>query len=117
MVEFEDPARDVVEEVAIVGHRHDGAGVVLQGALEPRDRLGVEVVGRFVEQEQIGFGEEQASQRATRRISPPDRLSTFQSPGGVRRASIAISTCVAGPRRRLRRSWIRDRPAWRRAFS
>ena len=62
-VELEDPARDVVEEVAVVGHRDDGAVVLLQVPLEPRDRLGVEVVGRLVEQQQIGLAEQQAAQR------------------------------------------------------
>ena len=53
-VELEDPAGDVVEEVAIVGDGHDGALVLGEVALEPRDRLGVEVVGGLVEQQQVG---------------------------------------------------------------
>ena len=52
-IELEDPAGDVVEEVAIVGHRDDGALVVLEEALEPRDGLGVEMVRRLVEQQQV----------------------------------------------------------------
>ena len=59
-VELEDPARDVVEEVAVVGDRDDGAVVLVQVALEPRDRLGVEVVGGLVEQQQVGLREQQA---------------------------------------------------------
>ena len=62
-VELEDPARDVVEEVAIVGDRDDGALVLLEVALEPRDRLGVEVVGRLVEEQQVGRREQQPAQR------------------------------------------------------
>ncbi len=61
-VELEDPAGDVVEEVAIVGDGHDRPLVVAQMALEPRHRLGVEVVGGLVEQEQVGLGEEQAGE-------------------------------------------------------
>ena len=34
-VEFEDPARDVVEEVAVVGHDQDRAGIVAQMAFQP----------------------------------------------------------------------------------
>ena len=52
-IELENPAGDVVEEVAIVRDGDDGARVLLQEALEPRDRLGVEVVGRLVEQQQV----------------------------------------------------------------
>src|SRR5262249_41622720 len=45
-VELEDPLRDVVEEVAIVGDRDDRALEALEHLLEPGDALGVEVVGR-----------------------------------------------------------------------
>ena len=62
-VELEDPAGDVVEEVAVVGDGHDRAGIVLEEALEPRDALRVEVVGRLVEQQQVGLLEEQAAER------------------------------------------------------
>ena len=62
-VELEDPAGDVVEEVAVVGDRDDRALVVLEVLLEPGDRLGVEVVGRLVEQQQVGRGEQQPAER------------------------------------------------------
>ena len=56
-VELEDPAGDVVEEVAVVGDRDDRPRVILEVALEPRDRFRVEVVGRLVEQQQIRLSE------------------------------------------------------------
>ncbi len=62
-IELEDPLGGVVEEVAIVRHGDDGALVFLEEALEPRHRLGVEVVGRLVEQQQIGRLEQQPAQR------------------------------------------------------
>ena len=55
-VQLEDPLGDVVEEVAVVGDGHDGARILLQEALQPLDALGVEVVGRLVEQQQVGVG-------------------------------------------------------------
>ena len=61
-VEFENPAGDVVEEVAIMGHGDDRARVFVEEALEPRDRLGIEVVGRFVEQQHVGLRQQQATQ-------------------------------------------------------
>ena len=45
-----------------MGDRHDGAGVLLQELLEPVDALGVEVVRRLVEQQQVGAAEQQAAQ-------------------------------------------------------
>ena len=50
-VQFEDPARHVVEEVAVVGHDQDGAGIFAQMAFEPGHGLGVEMVGGLVEQQ------------------------------------------------------------------
>ena len=52
-IEFEDPARDLVEKVAVMGDGHDGARVILQKPLQPGDRFGVEMIGRLVEQQQI----------------------------------------------------------------
>ena len=61
-VELEDPAGHVVEEVAVVGDGDDRAGVLLQRPLQPGHRLGVEVVRRLVEQQQVGLGEEQPAE-------------------------------------------------------
>ena len=62
-VEFEDPAGDVVEEVAVVGDDQDGALVVDQVLLQPGDGLGVEVVGRFVQEQHVGRFEQQLAER------------------------------------------------------
>ena len=72
-IELENPAGDVVEEVAIVRDRDDGAGIVLEEALEPRDRLGVEVVGRLVEQQQIGRLQQQPAQRDAAPLAAGER--------------------------------------------
>ncbi len=62
-VEFENPAGDVVEEIAIVGDRDHGAGIFAEEAFEPRHALGVEVVGGFVEQQHVGLRQQQLAQR------------------------------------------------------
>ena len=62
-VEFEDPLGHVVEEVAIVRHRDDGGRIRLEILLQPRDRLGVEMVGGLVEQQHVGRGQQQPAQR------------------------------------------------------
>ena len=62
-VEFENPAGDVVEEVAVVGDDQDRARIVAQMAFEPRHRLGVEMVGRLVEQKKFGLFQQQPAQR------------------------------------------------------
>ena len=72
-VELEDPAGDVVEEVAVVGDGDHGALVVGEEALEPVDRLGVEVVRRLVEQQQVGRGEQQAAERDAAALAAGER--------------------------------------------
>ena len=62
-VEFENPLGGVVEEVAVVGDGDDGAGEADEELFQPFDRFGVEVVGRFVEQQHVGLGEQQLAQR------------------------------------------------------
>ena len=61
-VDLADPARDVVEEVAVVGHGQDRARVVGQVLLQPQDGLGVQVVGRLVEEQQVRLGKKQLGQ-------------------------------------------------------
>src|ERR1700722_2647430 len=65
VVEFQNPAGDVVEKVAVVGDDQDRARIIAQMAFEPMDRLGVEMVGRLVEQQQFGLFEQQPAQRDT----------------------------------------------------
>src|SRR5262249_26599500 len=61
-IQLQDPARDVVEEVAVVRDRDDRAGVLLEVALEPRHRFRVEVVGGLVEQQQVGLPQEEPAE-------------------------------------------------------
>ena len=62
-IELEDPAGDVVEEVAVVGDDQDRAGIVAQMAFEPGHGFRVEMVGRLVQQQQLGLVEQQLAQR------------------------------------------------------
>ena len=62
-VELEDPLGDVVQEVPVVGDGEDRARVLGEVLLEPLHALGVEVVGRLVEQQQVGLGQQQLAQR------------------------------------------------------
>ncbi len=53
---------DAVQEVAIMGDRDDRAWIPGQPALEPDDGVEVEVIGRFVQQEQVAGHEQRARQ-------------------------------------------------------
>ena len=116
-VELEDPAGDVVEEVAVVGHRDDGALVVGQVALEPGHGLGVEVVGGLVEQQQVGLAQQQAAQGHAPALAAAQRRDV-----GVGRAAAAArpwrsrAWCRGSTRRRRRSApaGARTRPRCRR---
>ena len=62
-IDFEDPADHIVEEVAVVGDHQHRARIFLEMAFQPLDALGVEVVGRLVEQQDRRLLEQQAGQR------------------------------------------------------
>ena len=72
-VELEDPAGDVVEEVAVVRHGDDRALVLGQVLLEPRHRLGVEVVRGLVQQQQVGSPQQQPAQRHAAALAARER--------------------------------------------
>ena len=56
-----------------MGDRDDGAGVLAEEPLQPLDGLGVEMVGRLVEQEQVGVLEEQAAERHAALLAAGER--------------------------------------------
>ncbi len=61
-IQFENPAGHVVEEVAVMGDGNHRTGIVLKETLQPGHGFGVEMIGRFVEQQHVGLGEQQAAQ-------------------------------------------------------
>ena len=61
-VEFQNPLGGVVQKVAVMGDRYHGPGVALQKLLQPVHRFGVQVVGRFVQQQHVRLGEQQLAQ-------------------------------------------------------
>ena len=54
-------------------HGDDGAGVLGQMPLEPGDALGVEVVRRLVEQQQVGLLEQHLAQRHAAPLAAGER--------------------------------------------
>ena len=53
-LEGEDVRREPIEEEAVVADHNRAAREILEGVLERAQRVDVEVVGRFVEQQQVG---------------------------------------------------------------
>ena len=55
VVEFHHAIADAVEEITVVGDHEQGAAGTFQIILQILDRIGVQVVGRLVEDQEIGF--------------------------------------------------------------
>src|SRR5256712_3579919 len=72
-VELEDPAGDVVEEVAVVRDRDDASRVLGEMTLEPGDGLGVEMVRGLVEEQEVRLGEEQPAERDPATLAAGER--------------------------------------------
>ncbi len=62
-VELEDARGQVLQESAIVGDEQHRAVEPRQGFLEPGDGADVQVVGRLVEQQQVGFRDQRLGQQ------------------------------------------------------
>ena len=72
-----------------MGHGDHGALVLLQVLLQPVDRLGVEVVGGLVEQQHVGFLQQQAAQGHAAALTTAQvlgQLVTLGAAQGVHRA-------------------------------
>ena len=61
-IEIDDPGRQLVNELPIVGDEDDGAAKILEELFQPVDGVDVQVVGRLVQQQQIGVAGERTGQ-------------------------------------------------------
>ncbi len=72
-LELQHRGADRLEEPAVVRHEHDRRVERLQVRLQPLERGDVEVVGRLVEQEQVGIARERAGQRRAGELPAGER--------------------------------------------
>ena len=63
VIDIGDVRADAVEEVAVVRDGDDDAVVGVEKSLQPVDRIEIEVVGRFVEQQSLRMAEESLRQQ------------------------------------------------------
>ena len=55
-IHLHDPPGDPIEEIAVVGDKHQGPAKTLQKALQPLHPMGIEVVGGFIQQQHVWVG-------------------------------------------------------------
>ena len=69
LVDFNDPGDGSVEEVTVVGDDEDAAAVGCEVSLQPGDAREIEMVGRLVEQQEIGRPQEERREKDARLFS------------------------------------------------
>ena len=75
-IQFQNPLGDIVKEVAVVGHSNHRSLVLLQMLLQPVDALGIQMVGRLIEQQHVGFLQQQSAQSYTAALTTREILHT-----------------------------------------
>ena len=103
-VQFQDPAGHVVEKVAVVGDGDDGALVLLQMVLQPGHGLGVQVVGGFIQQQDVRFLEQQPAEGHPAFFTAGEHLDLPFRPRGSAGRPWPCPAGRPGPRRRGRRA-------------
>ena len=54
VLEMSDRIDRRIEKIAVVGNQQQRAGILLEPVLQPEHRIQIQVIGRFVEQQQVG---------------------------------------------------------------
>ena len=88
-----------------MGDDHHGAGVVAQRVLQPGDAFGIQMVGRFVEQQQVGLFQQQPAQRDAPPLAAGERGDRRHPPAGSAARPARYRPGGPGPSRPRRRSW------------
>jgi hypothetical protein len=73
-LDLEHRGADGLQEPAVVGDEDDRRVELLQGLLEPLERLDVEVVRRLVEQQEVRAGRERAGEAGAGELAAGERL-------------------------------------------
>jgi hypothetical protein len=63
LIEMDDALGHAVQQIAVVADQEQGLGIAPQIVLEPEARLQIEMVGRLVQQQEIGLGEQHRGER------------------------------------------------------
>ncbi len=73
-VQLQNPAGDIVQEIAVVRHGDHRSGVVLEMMFEPGDGFGIEMVGGLVQKQDVRLAQQQAAERHPPPLAAGDDL-------------------------------------------
>jgi hypothetical protein len=97
VLQLEDAGRDGVEHVAVVRDEQDGAAHRAHHPLEPLDRLGVEVVGRLVEDGQLRLRHEETREGNAAPLSAAHGADRLREVGDAELRQVLVNDVVALP--------------------
>ncbi len=98
-VELDDAVGHAVEERAVVADHEHAAGEFREVVAEPVDRVGVEVVGGLVEQQDARLGEQHAPEHQPRLLASADlgQFGVVRQVGHVEALAYVIDAGLGGP--------------------
>ena len=96
-VQLQNPASHVVKEISVVGYGNDRALILLQVLFQPVDGFGIEVVGGLVEQEHVGFLQQQAAQGHAATLTATQVLGQLVAFGATQGVHGTLQTVVKVP--------------------
>ena len=82
-IQFRNAGGDAVEEIPVVGDEEAGVRGVGEVFLQPADGFGIEVVGRFIQQQQVGLGNQGAGEGHAAFFASGKQLDTLVRRGAV----------------------------------
>ncbi len=91
-VQLPDLVHDLVEEVAVMAHDDHRDGLPRQVALEPFGRGDVEVVGRLVQEHQVGAFQQQLGEHHPRLLAAGERRRGPVKLGSVKPRPVSTSS-------------------------
>ena len=66
--------RHLVQEVPVVGHRYERVSYPAQKALQPRQSVEVQVVGRLIQDQEVGVRKQRPGERGSSSLPAADRV-------------------------------------------
>ena len=96
-IQFQDPAGDIVQEIAVMGDQDDAALVFAQRRFQPFHRLRVQMVGGFVQQQDVGRVQQQLAQRHAAALAARQGFDLGVAIGAAQRVHRLVDLAVQIP--------------------
>ena len=96
-VQLQDPRRDIVQEIAVMGDQDHAALVFAQGRFQPFHAFGIQMVGGFVQQQDVGRVQQQLAQRHAAALAARQGFDIGVAIGTAQRVHRLVDLAVQVP--------------------